>query len=275
MTRPGQPPAPPRTPGVLTPQDGLPFEVSNPDGGSPVVLICEHASNRMPAKLNTLGLSEDQLSSHVAWDPGALDLARALSAALDAPLVAARFSRLVYDCNRPPEAESAMPADTEVCPIPGNAALSEGERDARAEEIYAPFHAAVAGAVAAKKDPVAVSIHSFTPVFHGVRRAVEVGYLFSRNDHLARAMQAQGQGTGRAFDIRLNEPYGPEDGVLHTIDLHTGGGEAPHVMIEVRNDLLADAAGQRAVQVLILHALRPALAQIQHANEQATPGAQT
>ncbi len=89
-------------------------------GEEPVLLVCEHASQRLPERIGSLGLSPDALSSHIAWDPGALAVCRLLSAALDATLVYQRFSRLVYDCNRPPEAESAMPQTSEIFAIPGN-----------------------------------------------------------------------------------------------------------------------------------------------------------
>ncbi len=260
---------------LLSSGDGRPFEVFNLEGDADIILICEHASNRIPAKLGDLGLTETQLSSHVAWDPGAFDLAKLLSSTLDAPLVAARFSRLVYDCNRPPGADSAMPANTEVCPIPGNESLTQVEKNARADEIYESFHGAVAGAIASRKSQggssIVVSIHSFTPVFNGNQRFVEIGYLFSRNDQLAKAMLVNSP-TGRIHDVRLNEPYGPKDGVLRTIEMHTSGGEEPHVMIEVRNNLLADEAGVQEIHDLITEALLASLRQLQPSNKQEKPG---
>jgi len=250
---------------LLTPADGQPFEVIKPEGASPVLLICEHAANLVPAQLSDLGLSEEQLTSHVAWDPGAYDLALALSASLDAPLVAARFSRLAYDCNRPPEVISAMPFETEAFPVPGNTSLSQQQKDARAVEIYEPFHGAVSGVKALQElrgqDTVVVSVHSFTPVFHGKQRFVEIGYLCNENDRLARAMLAR-KHSEQVHDIRLNEPYGPADGVLHTINLHTDGGRDPHLMIEVRNDLLSNADGIREIHDLLSDALQSSLNEI-------------
>lgn len=247
---------------VLAETDGPPVELYNGDGVSHVVLVCEHAANLVPLGLENLGLTDAQLCSHVAWDPGALDLGLFLSASLNAPLVAARFSRLVYDCNRPPEAPSAMPDDTEVCPIPGNAALSAEERMQRAREIYEPFHAELSRVLALKKSrgitPVLVTIHSFTPVFNGERRFVEIGYLHGSDRRLARAM-LDNSGSGSPMDVRLNQPYGPQDGVLHTIDRHIETGCTPHVMIEVRNDLLQSAVGLREVHDLICTALTKSL----------------
>lgn len=247
---------------LLNLSDGRPVEVLNAEGKSSIVLICEHASNRIPEKLASLGLSDEQLKGHVAWDPGAYALAMAMSATLNAPLVAARFSRLAYDCNRPPEAETAMPQHTEQGPIPGNKALSHSEKTTRAAEIYAPFHGAAAEVLSQKRnlgsDPVVVTIHSFTPVFNGQQRQVEVGFLHSDNDELAQAMLRHSSAND-GFDIRLNQPYGPKDGVLHTIDLHASKGAAPHVMIEIRNDLLCDEKGVQRVHNMIVDALTASL----------------
>lgn len=247
---------------VLAETDGPPVELYNGDGVSRVVLVCEHAANLVPLGLENLGLTDAQLCSHVAWDPGALDLGLFLSASLNAPLVAARFSRLVYDCNRPPDAPSAMPEVTEVCPIPGNASISAEERKQRTQEIYEPFHAELSRVLALKKSrgitPVLVTIHSFTPVFNGARRYVEIGYLHGADRRLARAMLGN-SGFGPPMDVRLNQPYGPQDGVLHTIDRHSDSGCTPHVMIEVRNDLLQSAVGLREVHDLICNALTKSL----------------
>ena len=106
-------------------------EVINPSGRGDFVLVCEHASNTVPAALNNLGLTGDVLDTHIAWDPGALRVARAMARLLDAPLVAPRVSRLVYDCNRPPDAPHAIPLRSEAVDIPGNAGLGEHERRER------------------------------------------------------------------------------------------------------------------------------------------------
>lgn len=229
---------------LLCEQDGLPVETINPYGDSPIVLVCEHASNRIPARLENLGLTDDQLSAHIGWDPGARDLALRLSRELNAPLIATRFSRLVYDCNRPPEALSAMPHKTEVCDVPGNANITKDERLSRAEEIYHPFHEAVSDVLRFKRKngvlPIVVTVHSFTPVFNGERRSVEIGYLHADDDKLSKALEYYSS-FGTPYNIQLNQPYAPVDGVLHTIEKHLQIGAFPYVMIEVRSDLLVDA----------------------------------
>jgi len=221
---------------ILAPDEGSPVECLNPEGQAPVVLVCEHASSFIPSALKGLGLSAPDRLSHAAWDPGALLVAKAMSAALDAPLVAARVSRLVYDCNRPPEAPDAMPVRSEVIEVPGNRDLTPADRIARTEQIYVPFRDTLAKVLAAKPGAALVTVHSFTPVWHGQPRAAEIGLLHDADDSLARAM------LGRAAILparaELNVPYSAADGVTHTLMVHGTG--RPNVMIEIRNDLIAD-----------------------------------
>lgn len=224
--------------------------VGNPSGAGAWVLVCEHAGNWLPPEFGDLGLAPDLLTSHIAWDPGALAVARAMSRILDAPLVAQRTSRLVYDCNRPPEAEGAMPEVSEVHRVPGNAGLSPAQRDARTQAVYVPFRDAVAACIdrqcQAAGDVAVVTVHSFTPVYKGVRRDVEVGILHDTDIRLADAMLAAAA-ADTGLVVRRNEPYGPADGVTHTLRTHALPRGLANVMIEVRNDLIADAGSQDAM----------------------------
>jgi predicted N-formylglutamate amidohydrolase len=221
-----------------------PALLMNGGGRSRYVLLCEHASNRLPKSLGTLGLPESDLQRHIAWDIGAEQVARLLSGLLDAPLVLQRYSRLAYDCNRPPDSADAMPEISETTHIPGNRHLSPDDKLMRTREIYRPFHAAIAvlldhrAAEGAKS--VVVSIHSFTPVYKGKPRAVELGILHDRDSDLADKLIT----SFPTVDARLNEPYGPEDGVLHTLNLHAAPRGLRHAMIEIRNDFLLDEPGQ-------------------------------
>ncbi|RLJ58864.1 putative N-formylglutamate amidohydrolase [Litoreibacter meonggei] len=246
---------------LLVEADGPAFGIHNEDGTSPIVVVCEHASNCVPTLLKNLGLTVSQLDTHVAWDPGAAILARKLSDAFDAPLIEARFSRLVYDCNRPPDAPSAMPADTEVCAIPGNAKITKAERQTRTREIYEPFHVAVTETLnrhrSAGRTPVLITVHSFTPVFHGKARDVEIGLLHGQDDRLARAMMEAIEHA--PYDTRANEPYGPEDGVLHSIEKHLTNDPMPYVMIEIRNDLLATDDGLSDIFALLSRSISQAV----------------
>ncbi|ANT61847.1 N-formylglutamate amidohydrolase [Salipiger sp. CCB-MM3] len=244
-------------------EDATAFEVRRAMGKGPALFLCEHASNAIPARYDGLGLSEAARQSHAAWDPGALALAERMAEALDAPLVAGAVSRLVYDLNRPPEVPSAMPEKTETVDVPGNRALDEAARAQRARDIYDPFCAAVTGAVVTRKTlgtPFAlVTVHSFTPTWFGIQREVEIGILHDEDSRLADYMLEEATRLpGRR--IARNDPYGPEDGVTHSLKLHGMGNDLPNVMIEVRNDLLADETGIETIAGELLTLLRPALA---------------
>ena len=231
---------------ILQDSGPRPAEVINPAGTSPYVLVCEHASNRIPANLGTLGLPNADLQRHIAWDIGAEATARILSRILDAPLIVQRYSRLVYDCNRPPEADGAYPDVSEIYEIPGNRNLTPSARLARTREIARPFHAAIEAFLdqraCERRHTLVASIHSFTPIYKGKQRELDVGFLFDRDAALANFLI-------KVFPpekARLNEPYGPKDGVMHLLNLHAAPRGLKHVMIEIRNDLIADHAGQNA-----------------------------
>ena len=228
----------------LLESDEAPVVLVKGDGRSPYVLISEHASNRLPKTLGTLGLPESDLERHIAWDIGAEQVARLLSRLIDAPLVLQPYSRLAYDCNRPPDAADAMPEISESTHIPGNRHLSPDDRLMRTREIYRPFHAAIADLLdhraAEGAKSVVVSIHSFTPVYKGQPRAVELGILHDRDTRLSAKLIT----LFPTVDARLNQPYGPKDGVLHTLSLHAAPRGLAHAMIEIRNDLIADLPGQ-------------------------------
>jgi len=230
-----------------------------PEGRAPLLFLCEHASHHIPPRFGTLGLDPALLTSHIAWDPGALALARTLSAALHAPLVAGAVSRLVYDCNRPPEAPDAIPVRSEMHDIPGNRDLSAAERQARVDAVYRPFCAAVSAAIERARPAALVTVHSFTPVFFGRPRAVEIGVLHDADTRLADALLRRLAAAAPGRDIRRNEPYGPQDGVTHSLVAHGIRHGLANVMLELRNDLLADDAGVAAMADLVAPALAAAL----------------
>lgn len=239
--------------------------VENRDAPGPFLIVCEHASNHFPTAFGTLGLRESARNAHIAWDPGALGLARGLARRLDAPLVAARVSRLIYDLNRPPQSHAAMPARSEVFDIPGNAALSPSDRLMRTESVYLRFHAALHGEVARRlalaAPPVIVTVHSFTPVWFGLPRAVEFGIIHDADPTLATAVLAEAR-SRTGLDCRLNEPYAAVDEVTHTLRLHATPYGLANVMLEVRNDLVADRTSQEAMAASLAPVLRAALAAV-------------
>lgn len=247
--------------------------IENGDAQGPFLVVCEHASNYFPPAFGTLGLTSDARQAHIAWDPGALPLARRLARALNAPLLAAGISRLVCDLNRPPDALSAMAERSEAYDIPGNANLSKTERLSRTETVYLPFHAAlherIALALAAGIRPAIVTVHSFTRVYFGKSRDVELGIIHDADTAFARAVYAEAKARG-GLDCRLNEPYSAADGVTHLLRLHATPYGLTNVMLEIRNDLIADDAAATAMGDGLASVLTAALARIRGA---ATAGA--
>lgn len=230
------------------------------------VICCEHASNAFPAPWGTLGLTEAQRHAHIAWDPGALGLARALARHLQAPLVAATVSRLIYDLNRPPQSPGAMAQTSEVFAVPGNTALSTAERVARTEAIYLPFHqslrALLARRLAAGQRPVLLTVHSFTPIYHGKPREVEFGIIHDADPSLARSVLVEA-GARMILAARLNEPYSAADEVTHTLALHATPLGLPNVMLEIRNDLIPTPEAEETMAEHLAPVLRAALAAIE------------
>jgi predicted N-formylglutamate amidohydrolase len=259
---------------LLAGEDG-PVVILNGTGRSPVLLVVEHAGRRIPKALGSLGLAPADLERHIAWDIGAEGLARCLCNLLDATLVVQPWSRLVYDCNRPPEAPDAIPTVSETTPIPGNEGLSPQQREARAAALYRPFHAAVSRLIdertAKEMRTVLVTVHSFTPLYKGVPRTLDLGILHDSDSRLAdRLLQIV------PLDFRLvvrrNEPYGPQDGVTHTLVRHAIGRGLDNVMLEIRNDLIEDAAGQQAMAERLARSLSEAVSTLAERSDRQSQG---
>ncbi|MCK0139894.1 N-formylglutamate amidohydrolase [Aliiroseovarius sp. F47248L] len=220
-------------------------------GTAPVVLVCEHASHFIPPSYDGLGVADDALRSHAAWDIGALDVAKCLSTLLGAPLVAGQVSRLVYDCNRPLEAPDCIPSRSEVFDIPGNADLSTAAKQHRFNTVHTPFHTAVDQVIdqqiSRTGTPVLlVTVHSFTPIYHGQRRTLDIGYLHDRNSDIATAAVEVEQANG-TYSTAINEPYAARDGVTYTLAKHAEARGLNNVMIEIRNDLIDTPATAEAM----------------------------
>jgi predicted N-formylglutamate amidohydrolase len=241
-------------------------EIENAGATGPWLIVCEHASNVFPSPWGELGLGAEAREAHIAWDPGALALARGLAARLDAPLVAARVSRLIYDQNRPPDAPGAMAARSELWDVPGNRGLTAQARQARVASVYLPFHAALGGQVARMLagglHPALVTVHSFTPLWYGQPREVECGVIHDTDPMLARAVLAAAR---RRTGLRaeLNAPYSAADGVTHTLKLHATPHGLPHAMLEIRNDLLASPSAAAAMADTLAPVLAEARASVQ------------
>jgi predicted N-formylglutamate amidohydrolase len=221
--------------------------VSNPKGSSHYVIVCEHASNWLPASLGTLGLTPADMQRHIAWDPGALPVASRLAELLDATLVESCVSRLAIDCNRPLDAPDLISETSETTRIPGNEGLDAAAREARIALAYRPFHEALADVVASRvaqgRATWIVTIHSFTPVYKGVSRPWHIGIIHDGDERLSAPLLAGLRGVP-GITIGANQPYSPADRVYHTLERHARPRGLPCAMIEIRNDEIADAVSQ-------------------------------
>lgn len=211
----------------------------NADGRGRFVILCDHASNLIPAFFAGLGLSEQQKASHIAWDPGALAVARRLSQNLDAPLLWPDMSRLIIDCNRAHDAPDLIPETGEGLPVPGNAGLSPNARKLRIEQFHQPYHQAIDDLLDLRAErgqtSALVAVHSFTPVFFGKTRPWPVGIIFDKDSRLADQV-IRGLRSDPGLSVGVNEPYSPADGVYFTLSTHGDKRGLESVMIEIRND---------------------------------------
>lgn len=215
--------------------------VINEAGTSPYVLLCEHASRFIPASYRGLGLGEEDLSRHIAWDIGAAKVAFSLAALLDAPLVLAGYSRLLIDLNRPPHSHTSIPEISESTVIPGNQGISNTERAARIAQYFEPFHARVREILDERSRvgaaTVVIGVHSFTPVYKGIARPWHAGILYRKSRDFGHNL-ATVLGGGEA-NIAENEPYQIEDDSDYTVPVHGEARGLNSVLVEIRQDLIA------------------------------------
>lgn len=230
--------------------------VEREDGQGGWLILCDHASNRVPERYGDLGLDAETLASHAAWDPGALAVARGLSRRLDAPLVHSTVSRLVADCNRVEDAPDIFPAKSEIYEIPGNRGLDAEARMERILSVHAPYHTLIEEVLEEMPgNPALVAVHSFTPVYRGRTRPWEIGVLHDENRELADAVLARLEARGDLV-VGRNEPYSPADGVYYTCHRHGTAHGRPVVMLEIRNDLIRDDTGVARWVDILAEALR-------------------
>jgi predicted N-formylglutamate amidohydrolase len=246
---------------LLGEDEPLPFEVAGRDGSSPFVVICDHAGCRLPRALGTLGLSAEELASHVAWDIGAGGVARRLAATLDAFVACQVYSRLVIDCNRPLEAADSIVTLSERTVVVGNQNLTAGAAAARARELFHPYHGQIRTELDRRaqvnRPSVLVAVHSFTPVFLDRARPWHVGVLFNREARLAEALLRLLRAEGDLV-VGCNEPYAASAQSDFSIVHHGEDRGLPCVEIEIRQDLIAHEAGQIAWAARLARLLRVA-----------------
>ncbi len=239
---------PPAAP-LLAAHEPPPVEVLREAGASDLVLTADHAGRRIPEALGRLGVAESELARHIAWDIGIAGVATRLSEALDAALVTQRYSRLVIDCNRDPCVASSMPEVSEATRVPGNLGLAPEDRARRVEALFTPYHDAIAGLLdrraQAGRPSVLVALHSFTPVYLGERRPMHAAVLYNRDPRLSLALRDL-LAAESGLVVAENEPYRVSDLTDYTVPVHAERRGLLHVEIEIRQDLIANAAGETA-----------------------------
>ena len=208
-------------------------------GAGPVVLTCEHASVRMPSPWAWPDADRWLVGTHWSYDLGVADLVRDLAAKTGWPAGLSRFTRLLADPNRPEDHVDLFRTHAEGRPIHLNAGLPEDEIARRLDRLWRPYHAAVDEVVAASPGAMILSIHSFTPVYEGKRRTLEVGVLFDEDEDLARAIARDLADEG--IHVRLNEPWSGKEGLIYAPERHANAHDRATIELELRQDLLMDA----------------------------------
>ena len=234
---------------LLRPDDPAPVQVLHPGGNSDFVLAADHAGRAIPRRLGTLGLPASELERHIAWDIGIAGVTARLSDALDATAILQMYSRLVIDCNRGHGVDSSIPTISESTEIPGNRDLSRAERTARQREIFAPYHGRIRAVLdarqRARRRTVLIAMHSFTPVYQGEARPMQIGVLYNRDSRLA-GILLELLRTEDDLIVGDNAPYAVSDATDYTVPTHGERRGIPYAEIEIRQDLIADEAGQAA-----------------------------
>jgi predicted N-formylglutamate amidohydrolase len=246
---------------LLDPDEPPPYLEERSTGRSNFVIVVDHASAYIPRRLDHLGVSADELKRHIAWDIGALAVARRVSAALDAPLLAQNYSRLVIDCNRNPKVATSICAVSEHTAIPRNVNLSAEEAELRRIEIFEPYHRRIRALLderqKASRPTILVAQHSMTNIYKGNSRAMHVAVLYNRDRSFAHlVLEALRLEPGLV--VGDNQPYFVSDETDYTIPVHGEARKLPHVEIEIRQDLITNEAGQTEWAARIMRALQGA-----------------
>jgi predicted N-formylglutamate amidohydrolase len=238
---------------LIQPDEPDPVAIERSEGRSRFFVTVDHGGRLLPRALGDLGLPERERERHIAWDIGAAGVARRLARMLDATVVRQIYSRLVCDCNRPPEAPDFAPARSENTEIPGNRNLAAAELAMRRAAVWQPYHDRIAALLdaraAAGRLTVLVAMHSFTPVYNGASRPWQVGLLYNRDRRLADGLRkalADERLEGQPLAVGDNEPYRLTDETDYTIPVHGERRGLLHIEIELRQDLIAEAVGQAA-----------------------------
>jgi predicted N-formylglutamate amidohydrolase len=232
---------------LLEPDEPAPVLVERAGGGSPFLLVADHGDRRFPKATGSLGLPPAELDRHIAYDIGILPVARGVAQALEAPLVAQTYSRLLIDCNRPTHVPQSIPEISETTEIPGNRGLAACARQARIDALFRPYHGAITALLEqrgrARQPTVLIALHSFTPVYMGAARPWHMGLLYNRDGRLARPL-LELLAEDAALTVGDQLPYAVDDEHDYTLPVHGEQRGLLHVGVEIRQDLIAETAGQ-------------------------------
>lgn len=235
--------------GLLGPGDPPPVEIVNEDGKAHLLLTCDHAGRAVPRALGDLGLDDEKRSRHIGWDIGAAAVTRLLAGLLDAPAVLSVYSRLVIDCNRRPGNAGSIPVASDGVVVPGNVSIDAAEAERRRIEIFEPYHRAIErvilGRLGALRPLAFFSVHSFTPEMNGFRRPWHVGILWDEDPRLAVPL-IEALSADPALCVGDNEPYSARGRSGYGLHIHASDRGLAGALVEIRQDLIAEAAGQEA-----------------------------
>lgn len=259
---------------ILTPSDPPPVAIRPGGPGSPFVIVCDHGGKTFPRTLGTLGLSKLDRTRHIAWDIGAAAVARSLGRMLDACVIEQAYSRLIIDCNRPLHAPTSIVEVSDNTVIPGNAGLTQEDKNARARAIFEPYHRGIANELDRRRawaqPTVLIALHSFTPVFMSVARPWHIGTLYRDKQFAGIVLQLL---RGYELTVGDNEPYQVSDATDYSIPVHGEQRGLPHTGLEIRQDLIAEEAGQQRFAGLLADVLTTAYEQLDRQGPLAAPDA--
>ncbi|KAF1699870.1 N-formylglutamate amidohydrolase [Pseudoxanthomonas suwonensis] len=234
--------------GLLQPGDPAPLELLRPRGASPWLFVVDHAGQAIPRALGDLGLPPGEIDRHIGWDIGIAGVARRLAGLLDAWTILQPYSRLVIDCNRPLESPTSIVEASDGTAVPANIGLDDVARAARQRGIFQPYHACIAQALdqrAAEGRPTLLAtLHSFTPAMAGFERPWHCGVLYHRHTALPHALLEALRGEGDLV-VGDNQPYAVTATSDYAVPVHGEARGLAHVELEIRQDLIADDAGQQ------------------------------
>ena len=253
---------------IISKGEPKPYVIENEKGGARIVVICDHASNRIPKALGTLGVSAKDRKKHIAWDVGTEHIGRYIAQKTGAVYIHASYSRLVVDLNRGEKSNECMREVYDHIQVPGNTGLSAQHKKMRLDEIYDPYHAAIDALVTKRKKgkrlPLIISIHSFTPKMDGQKRPWQIGVLWNREERLAQRLISTLIAHNPRLIVGRNEPYSlkAKNVVKNTISTHAEARGLPYITLEFRQDLVNTKAKAEKWARLLLQSLLPLMLEL-------------